>query len=223
MATAAVSAQPVPPSESPAKFTGSQSCRECHAKFYELWSTSFHGLAMQPVTDALAQKDLVPQTDEIKIGEYSYRADLTPGAACIHEKGAQGEKALPMVYALGGKNVYYFLTPADRGMLQTLPLAFDVHKKEWLDTVMSGMRHGGGGTPDQPVSWRDRAYTFNTSCYGCHVSQLSTNYDLKTDAYHTTWAEPGITAKPATAPAAGMPRRSRRPPQAPSPRWALSA
>jgi len=194
-ATGAFSAQAPAPSGVSAQFTGSQNCRECHEKFYELWSTSFHGLAMQPVNDALVQKDLVPQTSDIKIGEYSYRADLTPGGVCIREKGPQGEKALPMVHALGGKNVYYFLTPADRGMLQTLPLAFDMQKKEWLDTAMSGMRHGGGGTPDQPVSWRDRVYTFNTSCYGCHVSQLTTNYDQKTDSYHTTWTEPGINCE----------------------------
>lgn len=34
-------------------FSDSQSCRECHERFYQLWSTSFHGLAMQPYHDAL--------------------------------------------------------------------------------------------------------------------------------------------------------------------------
>ena len=184
-----------PPSDVRGTFTGSQTCRECHEKFYGLWSTSFHGLAMQPVTDALVQKDLAPLSGEIKIGGFSYRVDLTPGSVCMHEKGPQGDTVLPMVHALGGKNVCYFLTPSDRGMLQTMPLAFDVRKKEWLDTAMSGMRHSGGGAPDQPVHWRDRAYTFNTSCYGCHVSQISTNYDPKTDGYHTTWAEPGINCE----------------------------
>ena len=31
-------------------YAGSVSCRECHEKFYKLWSTSRHGLAMQPYT-----------------------------------------------------------------------------------------------------------------------------------------------------------------------------
>ncbi|MGZ6219990.1 MAG: hypothetical protein ACXWMV_08330, partial [Syntrophales bacterium] len=31
-------------------FVGSASCRQCHEKFYQLWSTSRHGLAMQPYT-----------------------------------------------------------------------------------------------------------------------------------------------------------------------------
>jgi len=33
------------------------------------------------------------------------------------------------------------------------------------------------------------------SCYGCHVSQLRSNYDVGTDSYRTTWAEPGINCE----------------------------
>ena len=45
------------------------------------------------------------------------------------------------------------------------------------------------------MGWQEYPYTFNTSCYGCHVSQLATNYDLKTDSYATTWKEPGINCE----------------------------
>jgi tetratricopeptide (TPR) repeat protein len=205
-------AQANPQSESPAPFAGSASCRACHENFYALWSTSFHGLAMQPFTDALAQKDLTPQTGEIAIGEYAYRADLTPGAACVHERGPEGEKAHPIAHAMGGKNVYYFLTPAERGMLQVLPVAYDVRTGSWFDTAASGMRHAEGHA-EQPVNWRDRLYTFNTSCYGCHVSQLSTNYDLTTDSYHTTWAEPGINCETCHGPSEEHVRTFREAPE----------
>ncbi len=79
----------------------------------------------------------------------------------------------------------------ERGRLQTLPVAYDVREKEWFDTAASGMRH----VTDEPVNWKESAYTFNTACYRCHVSQLSMNYDLKTDTYQTTWAEPGINCE----------------------------
>ena len=36
-------------------FTGSAGCRSCHEKFYQLWSTSFHGLALRPYSDAFAK------------------------------------------------------------------------------------------------------------------------------------------------------------------------
>jgi very-short-patch-repair endonuclease len=31
-------------------YAGSASCMDCHERFYKLWSTSRHGLAMQPYT-----------------------------------------------------------------------------------------------------------------------------------------------------------------------------
>ena len=46
-------------------FVGSRSCRECHEKFYQLWSTSFHGLAMQPYTSELARTNLTEQKTEV--------------------------------------------------------------------------------------------------------------------------------------------------------------
>jgi tetratricopeptide (TPR) repeat protein len=55
--------------------------------------------------------------------------------------------------------------------------------------------HFPGQADDEPVNWKEWPYTFNTACYNCHVSQLNTNYDLKTDTYTTTWAEPGINCE----------------------------
>ncbi len=57
-------------------YTGSQSCQECHERFYQLWATSHHGLAMQPYTETLAADKLTPHTQEITIGSYHYRAEI---------------------------------------------------------------------------------------------------------------------------------------------------
>jgi tetratricopeptide (TPR) repeat protein len=182
-------------------YAGSRSCMECHKKFYDLWSTSRHGLAMQPYNAEFAKTSLTPQTGDVVIGKLRYRADPTRGV--VTETGPRGTKQYKIEQALGGKNVYYFLTPFPKGRLQTLPLAYDVKKKVWFDTAASGIRHSPGQTqPGQPVNWRDAGYTFNTSCYNCHVSQLSTNYSLKTDTYKTTWAEPGINCETCHGPSA---------------------
>ncbi len=182
--------------ESPSRskeFAGSVSCRECHEKFYQLWSTSFHGLAMQPYTPDFSRTKLMAHTKEIAINGFTYRAEISGEIGYVVETGKSPSesKRYKIEYVLGGKNVYYFLTPMNKGRLQTLPLAYDVKKKEWFDTAASGVRHFS----DQPVNWQESVYTFNTACYSCHVSQLSTNYDLKTDTYHTVWAEPGINCE----------------------------
>jgi tetratricopeptide (TPR) repeat protein len=174
-------------------YAGSISCRECHERFYKLWSTSRHGLAMQPYSSEFAKAELTPQQKDVVIKKDKYRADLKAGM--VIEKGPKGTKKYKIEHVLGGKNVYYFLTPLEKGRLQTLPVAYDVNKKEWLDTAASGVRHIPGEQPDHPVNWKESPYTFNTACYGCHVSQLSTNYDPRTDTYHTTWAEPGINCE----------------------------
>jgi tetratricopeptide (TPR) repeat protein len=176
--------------------TGSVSCRDCHEKFYSLWSTSYHGLAMQPFTAELARKELKPQKKDIIIEKYRYRAGFDDQSGWVMERGPEGVKKFPLLHALGGKNVYYFLTPLEKGRLQTLPIAYDINRKEWFDTAASGMRH----VADEAVHWKDSVYTFNTACYRCHVSQISTNYDLKTNTYHTTWAEPGISCETCHSP-----------------------
>ena len=104
-------------------YAGSSSCRECHEKFYQLWSTSFHGLAMQPYTAELAHARLTPQKKDIIIGKYRYRADISGKTGYIAETGPKGKKRYRIEYVMGGKNVYYFLTLLDKGRLQTLPVA----------------------------------------------------------------------------------------------------
>jgi tetratricopeptide (TPR) repeat protein len=176
-------------------FAGSRSCIECHEKFYQLWSSSFHGLSMQPYTTVFAKARLTPQANEIAIAKYRYRADISGSEGWVIEKGPDGEKKYAIEQVIGGKYVYYFLTTLERGKLQTLPISYDVSKKEWFDTAASGIRHFPDAPSDSPVFWKEQAYTFNTACFGCHVSQMSTSYDLKTDTYKTAWKEPGINCE----------------------------
>jgi len=187
--------------DAPEGFVGSASCRGCHESFYELWAPSHHGLAMQPYTSEFAQTELTPQSEDISVGDFHYRAEIAPGEGWVSERDPAGETdQLRIEHAMGGKNVYYFLTPLDRGRLQVLPVAYDVETKQWFDTQGSAVRHFGDET-DEPLHWTERPYTFNTSCYGCHVSQLTKNYDLESDSYDTVWAEPGINCETCHGPA----------------------
>lgn len=178
------------PWQETAEFTGSESCRTCHEDFFELWADSFHGLALQEFDPGFPSRNLTPQMDSIRINSSDYRIEDN----LIIEKTGEVTRKHEIKYAMGGKNVYYFLTERDRGHLQVLPVAYDANRKEWYDTTASMVRH----FPDQrdePVDWTDRSLTFNTSCYNCHVSQLSTNYDLPGDSYETSWLEPGINCE----------------------------
>jgi len=196
-----VTAETGPQSPARQPYAGSASCRQCHEQFYQLWAPSHHGLVMQPYTFEFAQVNLKVPEAPVKIGKYEYLACIGPEEGWVLEQRPDGQKRHRIVHVIGGKNVYYFLTPMERGRLQTLPVAYDVRTRKWFDTAASSVRHFPGDGADAPVHWTDPMYTFNTSCHGCHVSQLSTNYDLKTDTYRTTWAEPGINCEACHGPA----------------------
>jgi len=192
--TASVEEKGTGSDEQKGEYVGSMSCRECHEQFYTLWATSHHGLAMQPYTAEFARENLTAQTDFIEVGPYRYRADVGEDAGWVYAEGPDGNETYPIVHVMGGKDVYYFLTLMEDGRLQTLPVAYDVHQKEWYDMAESAVRHFTD-REDEALDWRERPYTFNTSCYSCHVSQLSTNYDFGSDTYHTVWVEPGINCE----------------------------
>ena len=73
-------------------YAGSKSCIECHDKFYRLWASSRHGLAMQPYTPEFARTFLTPQAKDLVIGRQRYRADLGPQAGWVLETGPKGKK-----------------------------------------------------------------------------------------------------------------------------------
>jgi len=191
-----------------ADYAGSSSCRECHEKFYAKWAPSHHGKAMQPFTREFVEKALTPLAEPFVIKEYSYTVDLDQ--RMMYEREPSGKvNELQFVHALGGKNLYYFLTPLERGKLQVLPLAYDTNNGSWYDTTTSMMRHFLADD-DQALSWRDPLLTFNTSCFGCHVSQMSKNYDMATDTYKTEWREPGISCESCHGPGEAHNRAARK-------------
>jgi tetratricopeptide (TPR) repeat protein len=183
---------PAPPRTPLPPLAGSARCRDCHADFYRRWSQSRHGLAMQPFSTMVAREQLAPQQQDVVVAGHRFRADVAAGR--VRETSPGGEIEHPIADVMGGKDVYFFLTPYERGRLQVLPVAYDVRRKEWYDVAASALRHFTD-VPEKAVHWTDPELTFNASCHGCHVSQLSSNYDVSTDSYRTTWAEPGINCE----------------------------
>jgi len=147
---------------------------------------------MQPFSTTLARAELGPQQQDVVVADHRYRADLAVGR--VREASAAGDVDHSIAHVMGGKNVFFFLTPYERGRLQVLPIGYDVRRKQWYDVAASALRHFTEGT-ERAVHWTDPELTFNTSCHGCHVSQLSSNYDVSTDSYRTTWTEPGINCE----------------------------
>ena len=177
------------------EYVGSGSCIECHEKFYELWSTSHHGKAMQPMNAGFIKTENLPVSEEFALEGKTYKITFGDSTMTMIEKDGENIVNYDVVWVLGGINVYYFLTPLGKGKLQTIPLAYNLNTKKWYNNPQSALRHFTEGLVDQALPWKDRMYNFNTSCYSCHVSQLETNFDLATDSYQSSWNEAGINCE----------------------------
>ena len=197
------------------EYAGSSSCKECHADFYHKWEPSHHGKALQPMTESMIARDLTPLLHPIVVGDATYSVDLEKREVLEVIKGGK-RTSFPLLHAMGGKNVFYFLTQLDKGRLQVLPVAYRVKDKSWFNTTGSMLRHFHA-EGDTPLEWRDPMLTFNTACFSCHVSQLEKNYDPKRESYKTVWREPGISCETCHGPAETHNRVCRALPKGQSP------
>ncbi len=183
------------------EYVGSSDCLACHERFYELWSTSHHGKAMQAFSAAFA-RTLEPMKEPQTIGDDTFWIELNGAGGVMHQTYPDGtKKTYPVLHALGGKNVYFFLVPLEKGKLQVAPLAYNVHTKIWYNATGSMVRHFNNGLTDEALDWTDRQLTFNTACHDCHISQLRKNYNPEDDSYTTTWKEAGINCEVCHGPA----------------------
>jgi len=159
---------------------------------------------MQPITSWFIQNNLQIGQEEIYLENAFYSVKVKDTSLFIMERNEDQVIQYEVLWALGGKNVYYFLTPFEGGRLQTLPLAYRIAEKKWYNNPESAVRHfplHQNEQPDEALSWKHRQYTFNTACYSCHVSQLSNHYSIETNTYQTHWEESGINCETCHGPA----------------------
>jgi tetratricopeptide (TPR) repeat protein len=175
-------------------------CRQCHAGFFNHWGGSAHGSSVRPYSKELAQRTLTRHKGTITIGGVHYQAEVGGDTGRVVTKGKWPweTREYPIAYVMGGSGVLFFLTPGERGRLMILPLAFDSRKRAWMATSQSGVAHAlvdiDPGASQLPV--------FSSTCYGCHVSQVSAPYDLKSDSYDAMAREPGILCEACHGPVA---------------------
>jgi len=124
-------------------FSGSVSCIDCHERFYELWATSFHGKAMLQVGARFKAEEGVPPSEEFFLEGKNYRIFWEDTTMVMLERADETETKYKIQYSLGGRNVFTFLTPLDKGKLQTIPLAYDMNRKSWFNYPESAVRHFG--------------------------------------------------------------------------------
>lgn len=182
-------------------FTGSASCIECHEKFHKLWSPSHHASSMIKVNQEFIESKLDIDTQEIQIEGNTWCVSNEETGLYQLEKDAEKINKYKVIWAVGGKNVWYFLTSFKNGRLQVLPIAYHIKNKQWYNNPESTNRHFENPLTQGFPSWKDPEYTFNTSCYSCHVSQANQNFSMESNSYNSNWIEEGINCESCHGPA----------------------
>ena len=179
-----------------------ETCRSCHAAYFETWDRTLHGTCIKQVDPDFVKTKLTLPEHAVTIGTNSFTVRLANNKLELQESGPDGEKYYDAVYALGGRRVYFFLTVLEKGHLQILPLAYDLGSKEWFDTGQSGISHVPGRKPGaSPQLWKNRAFSFTTSCYNCHINSYSHAYDLEHDSYPSLGPVSGLACESCHGPA----------------------
>ena len=175
---------------------GSPSCKDCHAKAYELWQNSNHARAerlVDPAQDQAAFDPLAPLAAasaprEIKHGTQVSKAQCNAGRFEIVTAGPDGQvKPFAAERVIGVHPLHQFLVAWPGGRYQVTELAVASGKNEWFDVF---------GTEDRKAGewghWTGRGMTWNSMCAACHNTRVRKNYNRSSDTYDTTMAERGV-------------------------------
>jgi tetratricopeptide (TPR) repeat protein len=177
-----------PSAPAPLAFTGSDTCRECHAQQYDLWQDSHHALAMQEAT---------PDT---VVGDFSgvefHYFDVTStfftrdGKFLVRTDNAEGElEEFTVKYTFGVTPLQQYLVELPNGHVQALSIAWDARGRAEGGQRWYHLYPDEFIGHDDPLHWTGREQNWNYMCAECHSTDLRKNYTVQTDAFATTWKE----------------------------------
>jgi tetratricopeptide (TPR) repeat protein len=177
-----------------AGFVGSKTCATCHAAQFQRWQGSHHQLAMQAATDASVLGNFsnaqfssggVNSTFFRRGKKFFVRTDGPGGAMHDYEIG----------FTFGLFPLQQYLIAMPGGRLQALGIAWDARSREtggqrWFHLYPSGRQSASSS-----LHWTAIDQTWNYMCADCHSTNVRKNYNAKTRAYDTTYAEINVACE----------------------------
>lgn len=173
--------------ETNSPYAGSESCRDCHRKEYDLWEQSHHALAERPLQPA-ADRIAFDPPRSFPHGSDTTTVRVQDGQYQIITRGLDGKfRPYPVERVIGDDPLIQFLTPFPGGRYQVQEVSYDPKSNQWFHVYGDDIRH-----PGEYGHWTGRGMNWNSQCAECHNTRLHKNYDAATDSYHTTMAEMAV-------------------------------
>lgn len=142
--SASATAQPQPKSAAPAKYVGSQACKDCHATRFAGWTEGLHARMVRPVASA---GDPMPTAAEAAAAPFAF---------------AEAQ------YVLGNMHRLVFLKKSATGF-DMLPGEFDVTGRTWKPVSLR-LWDPAATTEASPKAADPDALKWNLRCARCHTT-----------------------------------------------------
>jgi hypothetical protein len=219
-ASANPSANTPPVVRSIAEYSGSESCRGCHAAIYQQWSETgmakmFRPYAPQNVVGDFKTNNRFYLGDEVESrgGKIPVRdtGNRTLFARMLARNGrhyfdiwqSDGKwHTYPVDYTIGSKFQQAYATKLPNGEIHVFPIQYNLLEKRWINYWK--MIDGPGSERADPRSWEklDGATSYQAICAVCHTSQLR---NVNGEGFATNgpeFKEPGIDCEMCHGPSA---------------------
>ncbi|HEX4131239.1 MAG TPA: multiheme c-type cytochrome [Pirellulales bacterium] len=183
------------PADQQARYVGRQACADCHAQQLHGWTGSDHDLAMDMATSETVLGDF----SDRQLTHFGITSHMTRDGDkfFITTENAKGEmEKFPIKYTFGVRPLQQYMVEFPGGRVQVLSIAWDTVNKRWFD-----LHPDERVPPGDELFWAGPQGNWNFMCAECHSTDLRKNYDLATDAYHTTFSEIDVSCEACHGPA----------------------
>ena len=170
-----------------AEFIGGQACATCHADEYERWTGSHHDLAMQVAdeTTVLADFEAARFTYNGITSEFFRRGN----SFFVRTDGADGDLAeFEVTHAFGVDPLQQYLVALPGGRYQVLTTAWDTRPADQGGQRWFHLYPDEAIDNDDPLHWTGVFQSWNSTCAGCHSTNLEKNYSVSEHSFATSWS-----------------------------------
>jgi predicted CXXCH cytochrome family protein len=208
------------PVQSPSGYSGSESCRGCHAAIYQQWSETGMAKMFRPYSPQNVVGDFRAHNQFYLGDAVEYRggkihvsdtANRTLFARMVTRNGrhyfdiwqSDGKwHTYPVDYTIGSKFQQAYATQLPNGEIHVFPIQYNLLQKQWINYWK--MIDGPGSERANPRSWEklDGATSYQAICAVCHTSQLR---NVKGEGFQPNdleFKEPGIDCEMCHGPSA---------------------
>lgn len=178
-------------------YTGSATCKTCHAAQAQVWARSDHGLAWTMPTPEHIRADF--DGTSFEHDGMTARFSIAPDdSRHISVTEANGETTDYKVHSVAGiEPLQQYLLETEPGRLQSFDIAWDTERKRWYHLYPDQRL-----PPDDGLHWTGSYKTWNSRCAECHATGFRKNYDPETRRYASTQVEIGVGCESCHGPGA---------------------